>query len=339
MMKRVFDLRALLYLPLCVYVLSYAYLAWYHGKVFLFDTVVHEGGTYTLLQDIFYASHFLGHIPTHTTIALLFVGCYLCFAPSPQTSKMVKRIPVLLVVMALFLVASGILSAVWFGVEDTMAFVTQHKQTVRDDQQGGSWNLHIPSTMMQVLFIPIYLFIAMRLFAKQMTPSKKGVAYLLTGAGSFFLFTYLFNRNFADVLSLVWQSPRYLAHSVRELLTFPLTYYPVPLFLCLKESASSQRFDQSREERHLKNIIIGLSAAFILLFAYQAYIPLVRGVGNLAQNPSFAKGGQLTIPYLLTSHYFEHFLDTVYFSLLCLILYAFSEKRRLTSPFSNIPSQ
>ncbi len=46
---------------------------------------------------------------------------------------------------------------------------------------------------------------------------------------------------------------------------------------------------------------------FTILFAYQSIIPLMIEIGNLAQNPDFAKGGELSILYLLSSHYFEHF--------------------------------
>jgi hypothetical protein len=50
-------------------------------------------------------------------------------------------------------------------------------------------------------------------------------------------------------------------------------------------------------------------------------LPLSVGIGSLAQKPFFAKKCELGIPYLLASHYFEHFPDTIYFTLLSLFLY------------------
>ena len=41
----------------------------------------------------------------------------------------------------------------------------------------------------------------------------------------------------------------------------------------------------------------------------------MEGVGTLAQKPEFAKGGELSVIYLLASHFFEHFLDTIFFAL------------------------
>ena len=46
---------------------------------------------------------------------------------------------------------------------------------------------------------------------------------------------------------------------------------------------------------------------------HQASVSLSHGVGNLAQERAFARGGPLGIPYLLASRYFEHFLDTIFF--------------------------
>lgn len=59
---------------------------------------------------------------------------------------------------------------------------------------------------------------------------------------------------------------------------------------------------------------------FALATAYQSWTALEAGIPELAQKPSFAAEDGLGIPYLLASHYFEHFLDTCFFALLCLML-------------------
>jgi hypothetical protein len=55
------------------------------------------------------------------------------------------------------------------------------------------------------------------------------------------------------------------------------------------------------------------------------------GIGQLAQTPPFAKAGTLSVPYLLASHYFEHLLDTIYFTLLTLLLWSFASRRNAPS--------
>lgn len=87
------------------------------------------------------------------------------------------------------------------------------------------------------------------------------------------------------------------------------------------------RVYRGRAEKKLYLIMIILTALFLMGLFYQSYISLAAGIGRLAQKPFFAKNGELGIPYLLASHYFEHFLDTVYFTLLCLILYTYPGKK------------
>lgn len=131
--------------------------------------------------------------------------------------------------------------------------------------------------------------------------------------------TVLVNGSFSPI-GEIWLSPRYLAHSVRELATFPLTYFPIPLYFILAE-----KYKASHTVRHPKRspvlLLIILAAVFFAGITYQAVVPLNAGISGLAQKPAFAKEGMLGIPYLLSAHYFEHFLDTVFFSLLVLILY------------------
>jgi hypothetical protein len=52
----------LILLPLIAYGASYLYLAYYHHRWLLHPTVIHEGGRYSLLETMFYASHFLDSV-------------------------------------------------------------------------------------------------------------------------------------------------------------------------------------------------------------------------------------------------------------------------------------
>ncbi len=47
---------------------------------------------------------------------------------------------------------------------------------------------------------------------------------------------------------------------------------------------------------------------------------LEHGVGDLTQRPDFARDGGLSVPYLLASHFFEHFLDSLFFAALCVLI-------------------
>lgn len=317
----------LLSIPGITYLLSYVYLSLYHRQLFLFNTVIHEGGAYTLLQTIFYSSHFLGHIPVHTVLAFIFAGLYLSLGSSGPKGKTGKKILVISILMAIFMAAAYYLSCEEFGYEDTLSFLAQEKQAVNIYEDGGSWNLHLPSTMIFFLLIPAYIFFIKRAFRREVSINGSGYFYAAAGFISFFIFTYIINKDISEAFYKVWSEPRYLAHSVREVATFPLTYFPIPLSILLLYEKSGIRLKQADIPAALNYFMVTLAAVFFSAMIYQAYVPLTVGIGSLAQKPAFADGGRLSVPYLLASHYFEHFLDTVYFSLLCLLLYFAAGKR------------
>ncbi|RPH94222.1 hypothetical protein EHM69_07955 [candidate division KSB1 bacterium] len=301
-------------MPVIVYLLSYLYLAFYHGKVWLFGTIVHEGGTYTLLQTVFYASHFLGHIPSLTVIAFLFTGFCLRFFAPPERQFAVHR---LWIALAGFLTVCTAGSFVFFGTADTVDFILQQKQGINNPVQGGSWNLHLPSTLSLFFFMPVYLFCAAAVFRKPLANFRNGARFIAAAAMLVPIITVLFNRGSAAPLWEVWTDARYLAHSVRELATFPLTYFPIPLYFFFRQSIQSNT--NTNTPRNAVYVVIA-AVLFAALFLYQVIIPLGAGIGQLAYKPTFAENGELHVLYLLTSHYFEHVLDTVYFTLVCLLL-------------------
>lgn len=317
----------LLLLPGFTYLLSYIYLSLYHRQLFIFNTVIHEGGVYTLLETAFYSSHFLGHIPVHTVLAFVFAGVYLSLGGSPAKGRAGNKMLIISILLLIFTASACYLSYKAFGYEDTLSFVAQQKQAVNIYEDGGSWNLHLPSTMALFLFIPVYIFFIKRVFKSDISIYGGGYFYIIAGVISFFIFTYIINKDISEAFYKVWTDPRYLAHSVREVATFPITYFPIPLSIMLLYEKSGSRLERADTSAGLNYFIGLLAVVFLLAMLYQAYVPLAIGIGSLAQKPAFAAGGKLSVPYLLASHYFEHFLDTVYFSLLCLLLYFASVRK------------
>ena len=306
----------LLLVPLLTYIFSYVYLAIYHGQLNIFNTIVHESGQYTLLETTFFASHFLGHILTHTIIALFFVGVYLKLTGSfKKYSK--KATSLLLLALIIFLGASFLLSIKVFGYQDTIASILQMKQRVDLFVEGGYWNLHLPSLILLIFLIPVYIYVVKLIFKRKVKPNKKGTANMIRATILAIIITVLLNDNVIQSLVEMWQDPRYLAHSVRELATFPLTYFPIPLYFFLKdERPSPTKFNK----KPLKTMAV-LLLIFLALFSYQVYESLQTGISNMAQQ-------DLPITYLLSSHYFEHFLDTIFFTLVCLILFGLTKKEK-----------
>jgi hypothetical protein len=311
------DPRLLLLLPAAVYLASYANLALYHGRAWLWSTVVHESGRYTLLETTFYASHFLGHAPVLLTIALFAAGSWRSMSPpSPPPAGRGRALAV--AGLGLLVAGSFALAILHFGLDDTLAFILQRRQRPDDVVDGGSWNLHLPSTLLQLALIPVTVFLARSAFARPVAWSRRGLPLLAASVAVVAGVTWLVNRDPLAAVAGVWSDPRYLAHSVRELVTFPLTYYPLALALLLAGEAPTRREQRSVSGPDL--LIGALAALFAAGFLFQVAVSLRHDIGALAQQPAFAAGGRLGIPYLLASHFFEHFLDSLFFALATLLL-------------------
>lgn len=310
-------------MTVATYVMSYVYLGFYHQKILLFNTVVHENGKNTFLETTFFASHFLGHIPVITVVALLFVGWYFVLFSESAENKIFKSHikPFLVGYMCIFLILSLLLSVSHFGFEDTYAFILQKKQSEIVYTQGGSWNLHLPSTILLILFIPVYLITAAYFLKIKISISKKYIEYLVSSVVLIFLITFYLNGNIVNTFLYVWADPRYLSHSVRELATFPLTYFPVVLYIFSRVKKDSDVTSWKDFSKIVRMIYICALAIFFIGFLYQVMSALTNGIGNLSQKPEFVKGDSLPVSYLLAFHYFEHFMDTIYFILLSLFIY------------------
>lgn len=302
--------RWLLAIPFATYALSYVYLAFYHGHPWLWSTVIHEGGTLTLLETTLYASHFLGHVPSLTIIALIFAASFALFVkvPVPTTRERLHWITL----SASFVFVCLIGSLWYFGSTETWNFIFQRQQSVTNYESGGSFLLHVPSTLSLLVLAPLYSAALFFLARSPISWNPQRLRWLLSAFAC--LIGFLFIITPAPLLALLTATtdPRYLAHSVRELATFPLTYFPLPAYLWLRKLSyvsSSPAIPASR-------FVILLSVLAVPLLAYQVLVPLSFGISDLAQRPSFACGN-LPILYLLASHFFEHALDTVYFSLAC----------------------
>jgi hypothetical protein len=300
-----------------VYIFSYLYLAFYHHTFNLFVVNIHESGELNFPETLFYSSHFLAHIPVLVVLALLFAGSIRLFGGEKGMTEYSGLF--LLVLMILFLLGSVVHSFLVHGKTDTLEYIFQRKQGHNIYGEGGSWKLHLVSTLTLIFLIPVYVFAVLQMLNVKTGWNKKG--FVLTGAGLVLipLFSWLCEGNFLPDLKFALTSNRYLAHSVRELVTFQVTYFP--LFFMVFYNFGDWRFRLSvGKDKRIRWMVGTAFVLLVFLFVYQTVLPLTEGIGNLAQQPAFTKGEKLPLLYLITSHYFEHFLDTVFFVLLCGLL-------------------
>jgi len=261
-------------------------------------------------------------VPVYTVLALYFTGVYLAYREGD--SRSVRPMGVLWGLLLIFLLAgSFMLSIKHFGSEYTYSYILQSRQSVSRYEPGGAWNLHLPSTILLFFLIPVYIYCLKIFFGRSIGKSSYGNVYIILSILIFLFMTVLVNRNLKTPF-LIWENPRYLAHSVRELATFPVTYFPIVLFFFIKDGPSSHEASPLLK-KHQRRLIYVFLFLFLLGFGYQVFVSLSAGIETLAQKPFFAKNGSLGIPYLFSSHFFEHVLDTIYFIFLCFLLFGLSD--------------
>ena len=169
----------LLAIPLLCYVVSYIYLAFYHESAWLFNKIVHESGKLTLYQDMFYSSHFLAHVPVHIVYALIFTGIYISFS---HNNAIAGRKPgIVFFILIVFLLASFIHSILEFGSEGTFNYILQRKQGADIYGEGGSWKLHLPSTISMAFLMPVYVFSFLKIGRQPIVLNQSGIRYMLAG--------------------------------------------------------------------------------------------------------------------------------------------------------------
>ena len=315
--------RLPLLLPAAAFAGSYTYLAAFHGSFRLFSRVVHEDGLHTFAQTMFFFPHFLGHVPVLATLALVFAGAQTSLSPAHERSAVPAR-AALAAGLGAALGVSLAVSLYWFGATETWRNILQQQQSAVRMGEGGSWALHLPSTMMLLLGIPLYVAAFRALMGRPVTPNRSGAPLLAAGAAAALAMTCLVCGDPIAEAMRVWSDPRYLAHSVRELATFPVTVFPPALALLWIAEGSA---DRRAVDKQWTTWFAAGAAVFGLLLVYQVLVPLRCGIGNLAQKPAFAPGGHLPVAYLLSFHYFEHFLDMLFFAPLCLLLSKLRDKR------------
>ena len=312
--------ESLLFIPITAYLVSYLYLAHYHGDIFIWNNIIHESGKLTFYQTFFYSSHFLGHLNVHISLSFLFVGYYITFSKIViYRSQAIKY----LILTVLFLLIAFAHAIVVFGTENTFEYIFQKRQGEFALNGTGSWNLHLVSTTSLVFIVPLYLYLLRRLFKQSVYFNNSGISLIASGIFLILAYTYFVNFDVASIIVSVWKDDRYLAHSVREIATFTITYFPLCYYLFAQYESDNISKPPSRF------LISMLLLVTLAILVYQAYYPLTTGIENLSQQPQFTRGRPLSIPYLLASHYFEHFIDSIFFVLFSmLVLHGYQSFRK-----------
>ena len=267
----------------------YFYLAAYYRRWNISGINIHESRNRNLVKTIFFFNHFLREVPVDTLYVLAALWSIKTALPGLILAGE-KAWPALLGMFLAFMIASFSGSWLTVGLRNTLKDLFQFRS--RDDQQfyGAHWKMHFLSTLVLIL-----IFILPGL--------------LLRGRANRTLVTVILGFSLLSLLFLTGRQSltdkRWLFHGAREILTF-FFLGVVPLFLITGEKILSSPLKLSIETTAVAVAIICLLFYYLLVFV-KYDINRVRE----SHFPPF---------YLVVSHFFEHFLDFIYMTLLFLIL-------------------
>jgi hypothetical protein len=303
-------------------IIAYAYLAFWHRTPLLWNILIHENGRLTLGDSIFYFDHFLGCVPMIVTFSLCIAGGLSVGKTSSYKSnysRSGKIAAFLLIASILLVVASFAASIHTVGWDRTLDYALQRIERDGVLSKGGNWNQQLLSNI-PIALGAVGLSSAFSVFITKQPQLKKdkwpvpGVTYIIL----------------ALVITLVisaftfpgWQAfinPRWVAHSIREMATYPLTGIPIGVtagIIVDRLVCKCDRYQVTPRKSSIALIIAGL----IILAVQLAYLNNVD-ILAIAQKPAFAEEG-LSIAYLLFSHVFEHLLDFLLVAMLTGGLYS-----------------
>jgi hypothetical protein len=315
--------------PIVLLIGAYIHMAFRYDKIWLFNTIVHERGKYTLLEVIFYFRHFLWELPIKTVYAFFLVGTFFYFGRPETSLKDGRAAPVLprQIIISIFLaLATGVLAFLMttkaYGFHEALAGLIQSRiSELKPLAIGSHWRNHFLSNI--VLYLTsISSVLLYRLIEQKGAWQKRRFGFLLPLTAAFFVIvTLLFGVNLDP-----FQVPSYLGHQLREIFGTDLTItmlLSIGILIHLESKFDSGNIQIERKENVIwrKNIlyIICSGVPAVLISSFLVLKVLTLNIkGEMAKLGSTAGWSKVD---LFAWHFFEHSLDYFYAGALVYFLY------------------
>lgn len=303
---------------------AYLYMAVFYHKIWLFDTIVHENGKYTLLQVIFYFRHFSWEMPGKAVYSFFLVGAFWYYGNAPARGEKTD-IPyrnVLLSGVALFaiIVITILVTTYKVGVTETLHGLLQYRTSeIKPVDFGSHWRNHFLSNI--VLFSASAFFICLyrTLFCGGWVRRKYANLFFIS-VGIFVLLSIFFGIN-ADPFT----APSYLGHQLREIFGSDL---PITMLLSMAVLIFLERkYDRQDMQPALTEQLVRRSRPYLLLWLMpvvliSGYIVLKVLSLDISGEMSKLPGTEnWTVINIFAWHFFEHSLDYVFVISLVSFLY------------------
>jgi len=297
---------------------AYLYMAFFYQKLWLFDTIVHENGRYTLLEVILYFRHFSWEMPGKAVYSIFIVGVFYYYGNPVATGGMhhgryVPKNSIYLsgVLAGGIIIITTLITVSNYGIEETLHGYFQYRTSeIKPLVFGSHWRNHFLSNIV-LFFASAFLICLYRIVFCGGWVKRKYANLYYIAEGIFLLLTLGFGIN-----SDPFQHSSYLGHQLRE--TFgsdlPITMLLAAGVLMLLElkydGGGNVSADAGRLNRTSILYLLRWLTPVVLISGYIVLKVLSLDIsGEMSKLPGTRNWSVIDI---FAWHFFEHVLDYLF---------------------------
>jgi len=314
------------FLPIMLLIAAYIKMVFFYQKLWLFNSIVHENGKYTLMEVVFYFSHFNWEMLGKTVYALLLVGVFYYYGNNPireyEKTTIVPQSRIILSGMIVFsIVLLTLITTInKLGINEAMLGFLQYRTSeIKPIAFGSHWRNHFLSNI--VLFSASAFMILLYRVTCCGGWKKRKFSYLFYISWGIFIVLTIFFGFTRDP----FETPSYLGHQLREIfgsdlsITMPLAV-SVLIFLEQKyEPGSRITTDNGLKQHNFILYLMGWMIPVVSISAFVVFRVLTLDIsGEMSKLPGTRHWSVLDV---FAWHFYEHSLDYVFVISLVYFLY------------------
>lgn len=315
--------------PFFLLAAAYIKMCFFYQKIWLFDTIVHENGKYTLLQVILYFRHFCWEILGKAVYSLYIVGTFYFYGKAPASHRDTtgQNIPARGILLSGLLVLGIMMISIFMtadkvGFKDTLMGLAQFRiSEIKPPAFGSHWRNHLLSNIVLFSASSFIVLLYRGMYCKSPLSKRRFANLFFVAIGIFAVLTFFFGVN-PDP----FRTPGLLGHQLREIfgsdlsVSMPLSLAALVYLENKYDPAKTNR--RRRTKTDWKNIapyLFGWALPLILIPAFLILKVLALDIsGEMARLPG-TKGW--SVPDLFAWHFYEHSLDYLFVVSLVYFLY------------------
>ncbi len=332
-LKRNLPILLLFAIPLVFLSGAYIHMCLRYEKLWLFNTVVHENGRYTLFEVILYYRHFLWEVPIKIIYSLFIVGAFYFYGKPQNADASTEVLNVSykriifggLIAFCVVLIAI-VMTGYDVGFKDAFAGLLQFRtHETRPLALGSHWRNHFLSNIVLFSATTVSILAYRLIDTGHWIKRKSGfLFYVALGIFVFLCFVFGFNNDPFTV-------PSYLGHQLREIFGTDLS---ITMPMCLgilvflerkytpKDSGGKKMAKQNTRKnmRHLIpwSILAAIPSIFLIV--------KVLCLDIKSEIEKFDSGIEWSILDIFAWHFFEHSLDYIFVGALVYSIYLITLK-------------